>query len=400
MRIDGMPADCRSMTAFDERPAILLKLDRFSRQCSGGTLMPARRLIPLALALVLAAAACGSDNSSGSSAATTTGGATTGATAATSSEKVTLRLGFFPNVTHATALVGIQKGIFADKLGPNVKLVTSTYNAGPAAVEALFADAIDATYVGPNPAINGYAQSNGAALKIISGATSGGAALVVKPDINGPADLKGKTIASPQLGNTQDVALRTWLKDNGLSSDASGGGDVSIKPQDNAATLDAFKQGQVQGAWVPEPWATRLVQEGGGKVLVDEKTLWPQGQFVTTHLIVATTFLNKHPEVVKRLLEGQVAANDFVNQNPAEAQKAANDQIEKITQKRLSDTLIAAAWKNLTFTDDPVASSLKASADHAIALTLLKPVDLSGIYALGPLNEVLKAAGQPELSGL
>ena len=372
--------------------------------------MLVRRLLPLALIVALAAAACGGDNSGSSTAATTTaaasGGATTTAGAATtaggatttSGEKVTLRLGYFPNITHATALVGVEKGIFADKLGPNVKLETSTYNAGPAAIEALFADAIDATYLGPNPAINGYAQSGGEALRIISGATSGGASLVVKPDINGPADLKGKTIASPQLGNTQDVALRTWLKNNGLSSDTSGGGDVSIKPQDNAATLDAFKQDQVQGAWVPEPWATRLVQEGGGKVLVDEKTLWPQGQFVTTHLIVSTKFLKDHPDVVKRLLEGQVAANDYVNSNPADAQKAANDQIEKITQKRLADGVVAAAWKNMTFTNDPIASSLKTSADNAIALDLLKPVDLSKIYDLGPLNEVLKAAGQPAIN--
>ncbi len=368
--------------------------------------MPVRRLVPLALAMVLAAAACGSDNSGSSSAATTAaaaattaGGATTAAGAATTSgEKVTLRLGFFPNITHATALVGVEKGIFADKLGANVKLETSTYNAGPAAIEALFADAIDATYIGPNPAINGYAQSGGEALRIISGATSAGASLVVKPEINSPADLKGKTIASPQLGNTQDVALRTWLKSNGLSSDTSGGGDVSVKPQDNAATLDAFKQDQVQGAWVPEPWATRLVQEGGGKVLVDEKSLWPQGQFVTTHLIVATKFLKDHPDVVKGLLAGQVAANDYVNKNPADAQKAANDEIEKITQKRLADGVITAAWKNLTFTDDPIASSLKTSADNAIALELLKPVDLSKIYDLGPLNEVLEAAGEPAVN--
>ena len=222
----------------------------------------------------------------------------------------------------------------------------------------------------------------------------------MKADINSPADLKGTTIASPQLGNTQDVALRTWLKANGLSSDTSGGGNVSIRPQDNAATLDAFKQDQVQGAWVPEPWATRLVQEGGGKVLVDEKSLWPQGEFVTTHLIVSTKFLTNHPDVVKRLLEGQVAANDYVNKNPADAQKAANDQIEKITQKRLADGAVAAAWKNMTFTDDPIASSLKTSADNAIALDLLKPVDLSGIYDLEPLNAVLQAAGEPAVSGL
>jgi NitT/TauT family transport system substrate-binding protein len=368
--------------------------------------MPVRRLIPLALALVLAAAACGSDNSGSSGADTTAPATTTAAGAATtaggatttSDEKVTLRLGYFPNITHATALVGVEKGIFADKLGPNVKLETSTYNAGPAAIEALFADAIDATYIGPNPAINGYAQSGGEALRIISGATSAGASLVVKPEINAPADLKGKTVASPQLGNTQDVALRTWLTANGLSSDTSGGGDVSVKPQDNAATLDAFKQDQVQGAWVPEPWATRLVQEGGGKVLVDEKTLWPQGQFVTTHLIVSTKFLKDHPDAVKGLLAGQVAANDYVNKNPADAQKAANDQIEKITQKRLADGVVAAAWPNMTFTDDPIASSLKTSADNAIALELLKPVDLSKIYDLGPLNEVLKAAGEPAVN--
>jgi NitT/TauT family transport system substrate-binding protein len=354
--------------------------------------MSPRRLLALALALVLATAACGGDNSGPGSSATT-GAATS------SGEKVTLRLGYFPNITHATALVGVGKGIFADKLGPNVKLETSTYNAGPAAIEALFADAIDATYIGPNPAINGYAQSNGEALRIISGATSGGASMVVKPDINSPADLKGKTVASPQLGNTQDVALRTWLKNNGLNSDTSGGGDVSVKPEDNAATLDAFKQDQLQGAWVPEPWATRLVQEGGGKVLVDEKTLWPQGQFVTTHLIVSTKFLKNHPDVVKGLLAGQVAANDYVNQNPADAQTAANDQIEKITQKRLADGVVAAAWKNLTFTDDPIASSLKTSADNATALDLLKPVDLSEIYDLGLLNEVLGAAGQPAVQG-
>jgi sulfonate transport system substrate-binding protein len=353
--------------------------------------MSVRRLVPLALAVALAAAACGGDNS---------GTANAGGTATASGAKVTLRLGYFPNITHATALVGVDKGIFADKLGPDVKLETSTYNAGPAAIEALFADGIDATYLGPNPAINGYAQSGGKALKIISGATSAGASLVVKADINSPADLKGTTIASPQLGNTQDVALRTWLKANGLSSDTSGGGNVSIRPQDNAATLDAFKQDQVQGAWVPEPWATRLVQEGGGKVLVDEKSLWPQGEFVTTHLIVSTKFLTNHPDVVKRLLEGQVAANDYVNKNPADAQKAANDQIEKITQKRLADGAVAAAWKNMTFTDDPIASSLKTSADNAIALDLLKPVDLSGIYDLEPLNAVLQAAGEPAVSGL
>jgi len=320
-------------------------------------------------------------------------------TAATSGAKVTLRLGYFPNITHATALVGVGKGIFADKLGPNVMLKTSTFNAGPAAIEALFADAIDASYLGPNPAINAWSKSKGKALEIISGATSGGALLIVKPAINSAADLKGKKIASRQLGGTQDIALRSWLKTNGLSSDTTGGGDVSIVPQDNSLTLDAFKSGAIDGAWVPEPWATRLIQEGGGKVLVDEKTLWPGGKFVTTHLIVATKFLDAHPDVVKGLLEGQVAANDFVNKNPEEAQQIANAQIKAITGKALSDAVIKAAWQNLTFTNDPIASSLQANADSAISAGLLAKVDLTGIYDLGPLNDVLKAAGEPAVAG-
>src|SRR4051794_21987639 len=213
------------------------------------------------LALGLLAAACGGDDSSGSSSATTAGGSAGGASSTASGETVTLRLGYFPNVTHATALVGVGSGIFADKLGPDVKLETQSFNAGGAAIEALFGGAVDATYVGPNPAINGFVKSKGDALRIVSGATSGGAFLVVKPDIQSSADLKGKKLATPQLGNTQDVALRSWLKGQDLQTDAQGGGDVSIVPQENAQTLDAFKAGDIQGAWVPEPWATRLIQE-------------------------------------------------------------------------------------------------------------------------------------------
>jgi NitT/TauT family transport system substrate-binding protein len=188
------------------------------------------------------------------------------------------------------------------------------------------------------------------------------------------------------------------LKKQGLATDTSGGGDVSILPQDNAATLDAFKIDAIDGAWVPEPWATRLIQDGGGKVLVAESDLWPGGKYVTTQLVVATKFLSDHPDVVKHLLEGQVAANDFVNANPADAQKLANDQIEKLTQKRLSDALIAASWKNLTFTNDPIASSLQTSADAATDVGLLDKVDLKGIYDLTLLNEVLKAAGEAPVS--
>ena len=310
----------------------------------------------------------------------------------------TVRLGYFPNVTHATALVGVESGIFKTALGPN-SLELKTFNAGPAAVEALFSGALDATYIGPNPTINAHVQSGGEAVRIVSGATSGGALLVVKPSINGPADLKGKKLATPQRGGTQDVALRYWLKTNNLKADLEGGGDVSIVPQENAQTLETFRSGQIDGAWVPEPWATRLVQDGGGKVLVDERSLWPDGKFVTTQLIVRTKFLTEHPDAVRRLIQGQVQANDLVNKNPAEAQRLVNQNITTVTGKGISDAVLQASWKNLEFTNDPIASSLATSADHAHDVGLLEKVNLKGIYDLTLLNDVLKTSNLAEVKG-
>jgi NitT/TauT family transport system substrate-binding protein len=349
-----------------------------------------RLLVPLVAVGALLVASCGDDGSSGTPAATASAGSTT------TEAPTTVRLAYFPNVTHATAIVGVEKGIFAEKLGAN-KLETKIVNAGPDAVTAILSGAIDASYIGPNPAINAFAQSNGEAIRIVSGATSAGAFLIVKPEINTAADLKGKKVATPQLGNTQDVALRYWLKQQGLKTDAQGGGDVSVVPQDNAQTLDTFKSGAIQGAWVPEPWATRLIQEGGGKVLIDEKTLWPNGEFVTTHLIVATKFLKDHPDAVKRLIEGQVAANDYIAKNSDDAEKTVNDGITKYTGKGIATVVIDAAWKNLTFTDDPIADSLVVSAQHAEDVGLLKPTKLDGIYDLTILNAVLKSANLPEV---
>jgi NitT/TauT family transport system substrate-binding protein len=348
----------------------------------------------LLLALLLGVSACGSNGED-----TSAGGSSTPAAQNGDAKASTVRLGYFGNVTHAPALVGVEKGFFADKLG-DTKLETSTFNAGPEAVEALFADALDITFIGPNPAINAYAQSNGEAIRIVAGSTSGGAYLITKPDITSPADLKGKTLATPQLGNTQDVALRAWLKDNDLSSDTSGGGDVSVKPQENADTLNAFKDGSIDGAWVPEPWATRLLQEGGGKVLVDEKTLWPEGKYVTTHVIVRTKFLEQYPGTVKAIIEGELEALDYMAQNPDDAKATTNSAIEKITQKALPQQVIDAAWPNLLFTYDPVASSLQKSASDAEAVGLLDPVDLDGIYDLSLLNAVLAAQSKPEVQGL
>lgn len=310
----------------------------------------------------------------------------------------TLRLGYFPNITHAPALVGVQNGIFQQKLG-DTALKTTTFNAGPSAIEALFSGAIDATYIGPNPAITGWAQSKGAALHIIAGTTSGGAGLVVKAGINTPQDLRGKKIASPQLGNTQDVALRYWLKQQGLKTDTHAGGDVSVVPTANSEIVTAFGSGAIDGAWVPEPHLSKLVLEQKATVLKDEKEEWPGGAFVTTHLIVSKKYLEAHPDVVKKLLQGHIAAVDYVNANRDAAAKAANSQLKGLTGNALSDELLAASFANLTFTVDPVASSLYRSAKHAEEVGLLKPVDLNGIYRLEPLNELLKAAGKPEVSG-
>jgi NitT/TauT family transport system substrate-binding protein len=296
-------------------------------------------------------------------------------------------------VTHATAIVGIQNGILAQALGTDVTLKPQAFNAGPEVVEAIFSDALDASYIGPNPAINAFVRSQGEAIRIIAGSTSGGAALVVREGIDSPEELAGGTLATPQLGNTQDVALRAWLADQGFVTDLEGGGDVSILPQPNGQALEAFIAGEIDGAWVPEPWATRMVVEGGGSVLVDERDLWPDGAFVTTHLIVATRFLEEHPGVVKRLLEGHVQATEYVLADPQEAQQIVGDAIAEITGVAMPPPILAAAWENLTFTVDPIASSLLQSAANAKAVGLLDSDDLDGIYALDLLDQVLAAAG-------
>src|SRR5688572_24849985 len=336
------------------------------------------------VSLLVAACSSATNSTSGSN-----------ATAATDSTKATatgappaVRLAYFPNVTHAPALVGVADGLFQAELG-DVPLETFTFNAGTEAIEALFAEAIDLTFIGPNPAINAHAQSDGAAVRIIAGSTSGGAALVVKPEVTGPEDLAGLRIATPSLGNTQDVALRAWLQEQGYESDLEGGGDVSVIPQSNSQSLETFVSGDIDGAWVPEPWATRLVLEGGGKVLVDERDLWQDGEFVTTHLIVSTEFLEQYPDAVAAVLRGLVQAIDQINSDPAGSQETVNASIEALTGSRLADETIAGAWSTLTFTLDPIASSLRKSADDAVAVGLLDPVDLDGIYALEALNGIL-----------
>ena len=338
-------------------------------------------LVPVAALL----AACG-----GSSSAETGDAAASGAADE-------LRLGYFANLTHAAALIGVNEGLFADELG-DTKLTTQVFNAGPDEVEALFAGAIDAAYIGPSPTINAYGQSDGDAIRIIAGAASGGAQLVVRDGIDSSADLKGTTLASPQLGNTQDVALRTWLTEEGLENSVEGGGDVTIAPTANSDVLNLFQTGELDGAWVPEPYASRLVLEGGGHVLVNEKDLWPDGEFVTTHLIVRTEFLEKYPDTVEALLRGHVAAVELATGDAAAAKTAVNSGLEAAGGKPLGAEVLDRAWSELTVTYDPIASALEQSAKNGVAAGTSEETDLDGIYDLRPLNAILDDQGLDTVS--
>src|SRR5438552_2735456 len=338
----------------------------------------------VAVAAVLAA---GCSSSSSSSAA---GGG---------SSPVVLRLGFLANITHEPALVGLEKGFFTKELGKNVTLKTSVFSTGTEETTALLAGQLDAAYVGPNPAINAWQKSNGTAIKIISGAASGGASLVVKHGITSAAQLKGKSLATPSLGNTQDVALRFWLKQHRLNTTPTGGGDLSIKPiKPNSAAVLEFQSGQIDGGWEPEPYATAMVLDGGTR-LVNEASLWPGGKFVTTNLVVTQSFLSAHPSTVNGLLKGQIAANSYINASGTAAASVANAELTKLLGKGLKPNVLSAALPYIHFTNDPIASSLVTDAQHGVAVGLLTPVkNLSGIYDLGPLNALLKADGQPQVS--
>ncbi|MFF1922504.1 aliphatic sulfonate ABC transporter substrate-binding protein [Streptomyces sp. NPDC058221] len=310
----------------------------------------------------------------------------------------TVKIGYFPNLTHATALVGIQEGIIAKELG-STEVKPSTFNAGPSEIEALNAGSIDIGFIGPSPSINGYTKSKGKSLRIIGGSASGGVKLVVNPKkIKTLDDLKGKKIATPQLGNTQDVAFLNWVSEKGWKVDAqSGKGDVSVVRTDNKVTPDAYKSGSIDGAWAPEPTASKLVEQGA-KVLLDESTLWPDNKFVITNIIVSQKFLTEHPDVVEAVLRGSVNTNKWINANSDEAKASANAALKKLSGKELPADVIDPAWKSIQFTDDPLAATLDAEADHAVKAGLLEKPDLTGIYDLKPLNKILKAAGKPEVA--
>ena len=331
-------------------------------------------------ALVLAGCSSSGSAGSGSSGSSSSGSA-----------PVTVRLGLLANITHASALIGIQKGFFSKNLGSAGKLTTTVYSSGTQETTAILAGQLDAAYVGPNPAINAFQKSGGTAIKIISGAATGGASVVVKPGVTSAADLKGKIVDTPSLGNTQDVAVRYWLKQNGLATTTTGGGDVTIKPTaPNSAAVLQFQSGQIAGASEPSPYDVEMVKDGG-KVLFTEPG-------VTTVLVVTQTFLAAHPSIVSDLLKGQIEANDYIAKDTTAAEASANAELTALSGKGIKSSVLPAAFKEITFTDDPDASTLSTDAQQAEAVGLLKSTSLSGIFDLGPLNQLLQAAGESQVN--
>jgi NitT/TauT family transport system substrate-binding protein len=317
--------------------------------------------------------------------------------------KKTLKIGYFPNINHAQAVIGLGNGTFQKDLGNNVEVKTFVFNAGPSAMEALFAKQVDVTYVGPNPAINAYVVSQGKDLRIISGASSGGAVFVVRNDsgIQSTKDFANKKFASPQLGNTQDVALRKYLLDNGYKTKENGG-NVEVVPAKNADILTLMLKKEIDGAWVPEPWGERLIKEANARLFLDERDRWPpNGQFVTGHIVARTDYLQNNPDVIKKLLAAHVDETEWINSHKEEAIKAFNVELKKLTGQAIPEDQLRGSLARLELTYDPIKLSLFQSANSAFDIGFLGKTrpDLSGIYDLKILDEVLSEKGLPTVGG-
>lgn len=329
-----------------------------------------------------------------------------GLTSTAFAQKIQLRVGHFPNVTHAQAVIahGLSregKGWFEQRLGPDVEVQWFVYNAGPSAMEAIFTGGLDITYVGPNPAINAHLKSRGKEIRIVAGACSGGAALVVQADgrIKTDSDFRNRKVATPQLGNTQDVAARAWLASKGFRVTMTGG-DVLVVPTANPDQLSLFQKGYIDAVWTVEPWVTRLLLEAKGRVYLEESTLWPQtsGRYVTTHLVSSARFLKEQPALLKRWIAAHVELTQWINEHPNDAKRLLNAEIKEETTRALPGEVLEGAWRRLELTHDPVRASLLRSAEdaHRIGLLRSKP-DLSHIYDLKLLNEILRDKGLAEI---
>ncbi len=301
-----------------------------------------------------------------------------------------VRVGYFPNITHAQAIIGLSQGTFQKYLGKNIRIETKVFNAGPSEIEALFAGSIDIGYIGPGPAINGYVKSGGQEVRIVSGSALGGASLVVQPDIAaafasvGPQALQGKKIASPQQGNTQDLSLRHYLSVEGLKK------TTTIIPVANADQVPLFQKKEIDGAWAPEPWATILTTEAGGKRIIDERSLWKDGVFSTTVVIVRKKFLQENPQIVRSWVMAQVEITKWITDNPEEARLTVNKELEKLTSKQIPTNVLDDAWNRLSFSTDPAMSSIASfsawSRNEGFIATSTGQID--GIFDLSILHEI------------
>jgi NitT/TauT family transport system substrate-binding protein len=312
-----------------------------------------------------------------------------------------VRIGYFPNISHAQVVVGIAEGTFAAYLGPKVTIKTTLFNAGPSLIEAVFSGDIDIACVGPSPAINGYVRSGGKALKVIAGVASGGSLFVVRKDshIKEATDLAGKRIATPQLGNTQDIAFRGYIKNFGLKPKEKGG-TIDILPLRNPDILNLFMRKQIDGAWVPEPWGSRIIRQADGKVFLDERDLWKEGRFSSTLMIVRTDFLKNHPDYVKRWLAAHVKITRWIHQHSRKARKIIGEEIKALSGVSLPEEVMNDAFSTLEATYDPIVPSLVSYAEMAYNAGFLgrQKFDISGLIDLELLNEVLKERSLPQVS--
>ncbi len=293
-------------------------------------------------------------------------------------QDATLRVGHFPNVTHVHALVARAlerrgKSLFADRLGKGIKLEWYAYNAGPSAMEAIFAGSIDLTYVGPNPALNAYVRSRGDEVRVVAGAVNGASALVVQKDsgLNRPSDFRGKRIGTPQFGNTQDVAARAWLVDGGLRITQTGG-DAQVLPTANPDQLTLFLRKGLDAVWTVEPWVSRLELEGGGKVLVEEKDA------VTTVLVARAKFLSERRDLVRRFVTAHRELTEWIRKNPEQAQHLARNELRATFRADLPAELVARAWARMALTADSSPEAFRAFVTSAKKVGFLREIpDLS-----------------------
>src|SRR5437764_2633832 len=297
------------------------------------------------------------------------------------SAETKIRVGHFPNITHAQGVIAHAlsrqgKGWFEQRLGPDTKIEWFVYNAGPSAMEAIFARSIDLTYVGSGPALNAYTKSNGQEIRLIAGAANGGSGLVVQSDQNlkAPSDFRGKKIATPQLGNTQDISCRAWLTEGGLKITQLGG-DAQVLPTQNPDQLGLFKEKRVDAVWTVEPWLSRLEQEASGKVIVEEKDV------ATTVLVSSAKFLNQQRELAKKVAQAQQELTDWIVKNPEEAQRLIKAELLEETRSEMTAQVIAAAWKRIVFTSETPRAAVEKFMQNSVRAGFIKTApDLSKLF--------------------